>query len=116
FMAPRVAVVLHGEPPNTQAIGSKVSLTGGAVVEQTKEIVSGGRFLSGSETKVVFGTGSGASNMRLIIAWRSGHKSVIDQVKQNYLYHVYEKGSSEDKKDKKLLPSSPMFGDLSGSI
>ena len=116
FMAPRVAVVLHGDPPNTQGIGSKVSLVGGAVVEQTKEIVSGGRFLSGSETKVVFGSGSGASNMRLIIAWRSGHKSVIDQVKQNYLYHVYEKGSSEDKKDKTLLPTSPMFEDLSESI
>jgi hypothetical protein len=116
FMAPRVAVVLHGEPPNTQAIGSKVSLTGGAVVEQTKEIVSGGRFLSGSETKVVFGAGSRPNKMSLIVVWRSGKTSVVDQVKQNYLYHVYEKGSSEDKKDKKLLPSSPMFEDLSESI
>ena len=116
FMAPRVAVVLHGEPPNTQAIGSKVSLTGGAVVEQTKEIVSGGRFLSGSETKVVFGAGSRPNKMSLIVVWRSGKTSVVDKVKQNYLYHVYEKGSAEVKKDKKLLPSSPMFEDLSESI
>ena len=81
-MAPRVAVVLHGEPPNTQAVGSKVSLTGGAVVEQTKEIVSGGRFLSGSETKVAFGTGSRSNKMSLIVEWRSGKTSVVDQVKQ----------------------------------
>ena len=116
FMAPRVAVVLHGEPPNTQAVGSKVSLVGGAVVEQTKEIVSGGRFLSGSETKVVFGAGSRPTKMSLIVVWRSGKTSVIDQVKQNYLYHVYEKSSYEDRKDKKLLSPSPMFEDLSESI
>ncbi|MDB4341682.1 VCBS repeat-containing protein [bacterium] len=116
FMAPRVAVVLHGEPPNTQAIGSKVLLTGGAVVEQTKEIVSGGRFLSGSETKVVFGTGSRSNKMSLIVEWRSGKTSVIDQVKGNHLYHVHERGASESKKNKAPLPSSSMFVDLSESI
>ena len=116
FMAPRLAVILHGESPNTSGIGSKVSLTGGAVEVQTKEIVSGGRFLSGSETKVVFGTGSGSNKMSLVVEWRSGKTSVIDQVKQNCLYHVYEKGSSEDKKDKKLLPTSPLFEKLSEII
>jgi hypothetical protein len=41
FMAPRVAVVLHGDPPNTQGIGSKVSLVGGAVVEQSSHLQRG---------------------------------------------------------------------------
>ena len=54
--------------------------------------------------------------MSLVVEWRSGKTSVIDQVKQNCLYHVYEKGSSEDKKDKKLLPTSPLFEELSESI
>ena len=116
FMAPRLAVILHGESPNSSGIGSKVSLIGGAVEVQTKEIVSGGRFLSGSETKVVFGTGSGSNKMSLVVEWRSGKTSVIDQVKQNHLYHVYEKGSSEGKKDKKLLPTSPLFEELSEII
>ena len=116
FMAPRVAVVLHGEPSNTQAVGSKVSLVGGAVVKQTQEIVSGGRFLSGSETKVVFGTGSRSNKMSLSVEWRSGKTSVIDQVEENHLYHVHERGASESKKNNAPLPSSSMFVDLSESI
>ena len=116
FMAPRIAVVLHGESPNTQGIGSKVSLSGGAVVKQTKEVVSGGRFLSGSESKVVFGAGSRTSKMSLIVQWRSGKTSVIDQVKQNHLYHVYERGDLESGNIKVPQPRSPLFVDSSKRI
>ena len=116
FMAPRVAVVLHGEPPNTQGIGSKVSLTGGAVAEQSKEVVAGGRYLSGSETRIVLEPGVRVGKMSLTVKWRSGKTSVIDQVEENQLYHVYEKGAYESKQIKKALPSSPMFVDLSESV
>ena len=116
FMAPRLAVILHGESPNTQGIGSNVLLTGGAVPEQSKEIVSGGRFLSGSETKVVFGTGGQSNKMSLIIKWRSGQTSVIDQVKENHLYHVYERGGLESKKNKVPQSSSTLFVDSSEKI
>jgi len=116
FVAPRVAVILHGESPNTQGIGSNVALIGGAVAKQTKEIVSGGRFLSGSETKVVFGCGPGANKMSLVVEWRSSRTSVIEQVKQNQLYHVYEKESAERAEDKTPLPISPLFADASEQL
>ncbi|MCP4952242.1 MAG: hypothetical protein GY922_10420, partial [Proteobacteria bacterium] len=116
FMAPRVAVVLHGESPNTQGVGSKVSLTGGAVAEQSKEVVAGGRYLSGSETRIVFGAGRQRDKMSLSVKWRSGKSSVIAQVEKNQLYHVYEMGASEFKQTKKTLPSFPVFVDLSESV
>ena len=116
FMAPRLAVILHGVSPNTQGIGSKVLLTGGAVAEQSKEIVSGGRFLSGSETRVVFGTGGQSNKMSLIITWRSGQTNVIDQVKENHLYHVYERGGLESKKIKVPQSSFSLFVDSSENI
>ena len=45
--APRVAVRLKGESPNTQAIGAKIKLSGGAVPEQIQEVICGGRQTAG---------------------------------------------------------------------
>ena len=49
-VAPRVAVRLKGRAPNTQAIGRpKSSFIGSAVPMQSQEVVSGGRYLAGSD-------------------------------------------------------------------
>src|ERR1051326_3148557 len=45
----RVAVRLKGLPPNTQAIGAQVKLADGALPLQSEEVISGGRYLSGSD-------------------------------------------------------------------
>ena len=71
FIAPRVAVVLHGDSPNTEGVGSKIYLSKDEIFEQSKEVVVGGRFLSGSETRVVFGVGSKKGRMSLTVRWRS---------------------------------------------
>src|SRR5262249_30702164 len=52
--APRVAVRLKGLPPNTQGIGATIKLLGGAVSLQSEEIISGGRYMAGSDTEVAF--------------------------------------------------------------
>ncbi len=117
FMAPRVAVVLHGESPNTEGVGSRVYLTQGEIFEQSKEVVVGGRFLSGSETRIVFGVGSKKGRMSLTVRWRSGKTSIVNQVKENHLYHIYESGPSETRKiNKKTIISSPLFKDISERI
>ena len=117
FKAPRVAVILHGEPPNTQGVGSKIYLTKDEIFEQSKEIVVGGRFLSGSETKVVFGVGNKKGRMSLTVLWRSGRKTIINDVKENHLYHVHESRSSEKTKTKKnSIVFSPLFKDISERI
>jgi len=117
FMAPRVAVVLHGDSPNTEGVGSKIYLSKDEIFEQSKEVVVGGRFLSGSETRVVFGVGSKKGRMSLTVRWRSGKTSIIKQVKENHLYHIYESGSSDTLNNKKkLTASSPLFRDISERI
>jgi hypothetical protein len=47
--APRVAVRLKGLSPNTQGIGAKIKLLGGAVPMQSQEVACGGMYLSGSD-------------------------------------------------------------------
>ena len=76
----RVAVRLKGKPGNTQGIGAKVKLLGGAMPSQQREIQAGGHYLSGADTFLVFGTGSNQS-MTLEVTWRNGTRSVVNGVK-----------------------------------
>ncbi len=47
--APRLAVRLRGAAGNTDGIGAKIRVFGGAVPMQSQEIIAGGRYLSGSQ-------------------------------------------------------------------
>src|SRR2546426_3724494 len=55
--APRVAVRLKGQAPNTRGIGAKIWLYGGAVPVQSQEMICGGRYLSGDDAMRVFAAG-----------------------------------------------------------
>lgn len=92
--APRVAVRLTGESPNTQAIGAKIKLTGGAVPEQFQEVVCGGHYESGSDPLRVFAAGAATGDMAIEVIWRSGRVSRISNVQSNRLYEIDESGSS----------------------
>jgi hypothetical protein len=87
---PRVAVDLRGQAPNTGAIGAQVTLRGGAVPSQSQEVVCGGRYLSGSQTRVVFATGAVRTGMKLDVKWRSGARSQVAEVAANRLYQIVE--------------------------
>ena len=50
--APRIAVRLRGQPPNTRGIGARIEVYGGPV-EQSQEMISGGRYLSGDDDACV---------------------------------------------------------------
>ena len=88
--APRVAVRLRGRPPNTQAIGAKIRLLNGVVPMQSQEVVSGGRYLSGSDPTLVFGATAGEREMTLEVTWRSGKTFVVQGVRSNRLYEINE--------------------------
>ncbi|MBI4663764.1 MAG: VCBS repeat-containing protein [Verrucomicrobia bacterium] len=92
--AGRVAVRLKGRPPNTQGIGAKISLHSGAVPVQTTEIISGGRYLSGSEALAVFATASKMDGMSLEVHWRSGGRSTVPGVVANRVYEIDEAGAA----------------------
>jgi hypothetical protein len=88
--APRVAVQLRGAPPNTDGVGAKITLRGGAVPVQSQETVCGGRYLSGFQSLVVFATGSSQDGMVLEVRWRSGRTDRYENVHANRLYEIAE--------------------------
>jgi hypothetical protein len=112
--SPRVAVRLTGTSPNSQGIGAKVTLLGGAIARQTQEVICGGRYESGSEPLLVFGSGQ-SSEMTLQVTWRNGSKSVVKDVKANRLYEIDEDGS-ESASASTPPKTEQVFKDVSESI
>ena len=113
--APRIAVRLKGSPPNTQGIGAKVQLIGGKV-PQSKEVISGGSYLSSSDPLVVFAAND--ENLTIKVKWRNGKISIINDVKPNRIYEIYE---SESHSSDNLEVNSgsnlqPLFEDVSHLI
>ena len=85
--APRVAVRLIGDAPNTRAIGAKVRLLGGAVPVQEREISVGGLYLSHSDYLASFAMGRSLS-ATLVVDWRDGRTTVIGGVRPNREYEI----------------------------
>src|SRR6185369_5313060 len=95
--APRVAVRLKGQPPNTRGIGAKIWLSGGAVPMQSQEMICGGRYLASDDAIRVFAAGSLTNEMRIEVVWRSGTKSVVEQVRPNRVYEIAEAGGTAER-------------------
>ena len=112
--APRVAVRLRGEPPNTQGIGAKVRLFGNGPV-QSREVVCGGRYLSHADTLQSFAAGEGAGELRLEVTWPGGKVSELSGVNGNRLYEIDEKGAVErPRRVEEAL--APIFEDASSFL
>ncbi|HMJ90439.1 MAG TPA: VCBS repeat-containing protein, partial [Candidatus Acidoferrum sp.] len=110
--APRVGVRAKGLSPNTQGIGAKIKLLGGAVPMQSHEVISGGRYMSGSDPMLVFAAGDAASGMTIEVTWRSGRVSRVSGVAANRIYEVDESVAS-DATPSKPVPIAPLFKDAS---
>jgi len=111
--AGRVAVKLKGLSPNTQGIGAEVALLGGAVARQHQEVVSGGRYMSGSDPELVFATGTNYMGMTLEVRWRSGRQTVVTGVEANRLYDISEETATETVRPSVPLKADPWFEDVS---
>lgn len=105
-VAPRVAVRLKGLPPNTQGIGAKVKLLGGAVPMQSQEMICGGRYLSGDQAMRVFAAGNLTNEMRIEVTWRSGRRTVVSGAKGNRLYEIDEPAAIKDRNPKSTAQNS----------
>ena len=114
-IAPRVAVRLKGRAPNTDGVGSKITLTGGPVT-QSQEIVAGGQYLSSSQSLRVFAAGKG--EMQLEVRWRSGRRSVIAGVLANRIYEIDEPDSAPVASTDPVKPAAEpaWFKDASASL
>ena len=113
--APRVAVRLKGIAPNTQGIGAKIKLLGGAVPMQSQEVMCGGLYLSGSDPMRVFAAGH-SGRMTLEITWRNGTKSVVADVKANRVYEIDEAAATAKETERTAEEVKPFFKDVSRMI
>lgn len=109
--APRVAVRLKGNAPNTRGIGAKIKVTGGAVPSQTQEMICGGRYLSGDDAMRVFAAGSGP--MTIEVTWRTGKQSVVEGALANHLYEIHETGAGERQTRNAEPGPAPLFKNVS---
>jgi hypothetical protein len=112
--APRVAVRLKGKAPNTQAIGARIELLGGAVTNQRAEVVSGGSYMSGSDPLRVFAPGAATQGLLLRVTWRSGEESEFGDVQPNSLYEISESAAPRRAPggDSSKPAESPFFEDV----
>jgi hypothetical protein len=85
--APRVAVRLVGDGPNTHAVGAKIKLIGGAQPIQMREVSAGGLYLSHSDYEQSFAMGR-SDNATIEVEWRDGARTVLRNVKPNRLYEI----------------------------
>jgi len=110
---PRVAVRLKGAGANTRGIGSKIWLYGGAVPVQSQEMICGGRYLSCDDALRVFAAGTETNRMRIEVRWRSGKRSVVEDVRANREYELDEKGATGKWGDaRSSRHASTLGGDL----
>jgi len=115
--APRLAIRLRGLPPNTEAIGAKVILRGGAVPEQTREVISGGRYLSSGDPLLVFAAGSADREMELEIRWRGGRRQIFGKARANRVYEIMESATAAPAMPLASPPAvPPLFEDASAKL
>lgn len=112
--APRVAVRLRGRPPNTGAVGARLTLRGGPVI-QSQEVIVGGQYLSSSDPLRVFAAGSGP--MTIEVRWPDGRQTVVGDVKANLLYEIDEElAASVPPTVVEGRVPTPLFEDLTASL
>ncbi len=85
--APRITIRARGVAPNTQAIGARVTVRGGAVPLQVREVSAGGLYLSHSDYARTFATGA-ADSVSIVIHWRDGRRSVVDGARPGREYEI----------------------------
>ncbi|MEX1269395.1 MAG: FG-GAP-like repeat-containing protein [Balneolaceae bacterium] len=114
--APRIAVRLAGEKPNTQAVGATIKLEG-AGVSQTRQVTSGGDYLSGPDLAEVFAADENNENHQIKITWPDGQVTEIDGIRANRIYEISQ-SAARDKNEESIEneETESLFRDVSDRL
>jgi hypothetical protein len=85
----RVLFKLVGKKSNRAAIGARVTVTAGTLVE-IDEVRAGGSYLSSNDQRLHFGLGTVATMKQVKIEWPSGATEELHDVAADNLYTVVE--------------------------
>ena len=116
--APRIAVALRGRGPNTAGIGARVRLIGPSPA-QAREMVSGGRYLSGDQALRVFAMPPSSGPQAapaLEIHWRSGAVRRLGSVQANHRYEITEPDEAPKPSPSPVSSPAPLFEDVSALL
>ncbi|HYW35518.1 MAG TPA: VCBS repeat-containing protein, partial [Balneolaceae bacterium] len=118
--APRIEIRLKGQPPNTQAIGTKLKLTGGKVPQQ-RQVTSGGGYESGSAPDEMFAANGSSPFYHLTVRWPNGSVTRLDSIKANRMYEIDEpaSGGGNSQRHSKMANKEThhtLFQNVSGKI
>jgi enediyne biosynthesis protein E4 len=113
--APRIGVRLKGRALNTRGIGARIRVLGGPV-EQSQEIMAGGRYQSCDDAARSFACGS-ASRLTIEVAWHNGLRTVFTNALPNHIYE-FDEAAAAAGPSRPPPPSSPspMFADVSEAL
>ena len=109
--APRLAVKLKGLAPNTEGIGAKIVVEGGPV-QQSQEMICGGRYMSGDAAMRVFACGNAKNSMKVQVTWRNGKITGVENIPANSVIEINEADSLPALTEKKPAVT-PLFTDVS---
>ncbi|HIL69425.1 MAG TPA: hypothetical protein EYG38_06205, partial [Verrucomicrobia bacterium] len=90
---PRIAVKLKGRAPNQFGIGARIVLKHTVEKEQSREMSSGGKYLSSDQPLRVFAYPYKSGTATLEVRWRSGRLSTVPNVFPNCIYEIDEEAS-----------------------
>jgi hypothetical protein len=93
--APRIAILLRGRAPNTGAVGARLRLIG-TRRPQPQEITTGGRYLSGDESRRVF---AAATNVTLEVHWPDGTLSLTEGLEPGREYTLAQPDARTPRPD-----------------
>jgi enediyne biosynthesis protein E4 len=98
----RVSFKLVGTKSNRMAIGTRLSVTAGKLV-QVAEVRAGGSYLSSSDPRLHFGLGSETTISEVVVRWPSGDKETIKDLPADSIYTIVEGKGITDKKQFPLI-------------
>jgi hypothetical protein len=92
----RVLFKLVGTESNKMAIGARVTVTAGKLV-QLSEVRGGGSYLSQNDPRLHFGLGDEASMSQVLIQWPSGKSETLRDLAADFIYTIVEGAGVKDK-------------------
>jgi len=113
--AGRIMIQLAGEAPNTAGIGARVTVTGGPVPSQSREVTAGGMYLSHSDPGLTFATGS-ASTVAVEVRWRDGRVSTIADAVPNRIYQIDQANATRRPSVSVGKAPAPLFADRTAEL
>ncbi len=91
-VASRLLVRLSGTAPNTAGVGALVTVRAPGLPVQSREITSGGSYLSGHEATLVFAAPRDSA-MDIDVRWRNGTQTRVTDARGNRMYEVRQRAS-----------------------